>query len=774
MPNNASEPRPDAQSVPSPVATGTAPRVAADGCAEAGRDARPTGRRDACPTVPDHELIRRIGRGSYGEVWLARNIMGGYRAVKIVYRESFDSDRPYEREFHGIRQFEPISRSHPSQVNILHVGKGDGCFFYVMELADQAEPKRSDGVAECWSDVGTPRSPLQRSNPTALRHSGTPVLHHSTTPSLQDPASYVPRTLKSEVARRGRLPAGESLEIGLALTTALEHLHQHGLVHRDVKPSNVIFVNGIPKLADIGLVTGADVTRSFVGTEGFIPPEGPGTPRADIYGLGKVLYEISTGKDRHNFPEPPTLLADLGDRQELLGLDEIIQKACASDTPQRYQSAAVMHEDLLLLKAGKSVKRVHGIERRLALLTRVSVTIGAVLVVVVPGYLFALHEKKQAVLAAGRATAAEQGQVRLSQEAETARRQAEMDKAKALNEAAKSQQVAKFLEDMLHGVGPAVAKGRDTTLLKEILDKTVERMGKDLAEQPEVELELRNTLAGVYEQLGLYTDLEELACENVQLARSRLGTESVALASALNRSALASLRAGHLSQAEQFALEALVMRRKLLGNENEDVAVTLQILGAVLSNAGRLSEAEAIDREGLALRLRLLGSEDPDVAVMWSNLSLVLLGQGKLQEAETCAREALAINRKHLGPAHPWLATSINNLGLVLKNEARFAEAEALYRESLAMDLTVNGTNHPALLHCFLNLASVLEAQGKFEEAETLQRQGLDLAPKLSGRADGVLAASFDSLGSMVQRRGKLAEAEALYQIGRASCRERG
>src|SRR5947207_2570809 len=168
MPDHAPEPRPDAQSVPGPVATGTTPKVATDGCTEAGRDAQPAGRRDACPTVADHELIRRIGRGSYGEVWLARNIMGEYRAVKIVYRESFDSDRPYEREFHGIRQFEPISRSHPSQVNILHVGKGEGCFYYVMELADQAEQKRSDGVAECWSDARTPRNPLQRSNTPSL------------------------------------------------------------------------------------------------------------------------------------------------------------------------------------------------------------------------------------------------------------------------------------------------------------------------------------------------------------------------------------------------------------------------------------------------------------------------------------------------------------------------------------------------------------------------------------------------------------------------------
>src|SRR5689334_9321586 len=87
-------------------------------------------------TVPDHELLRRIGGGSYGEVWLARNIMGAYRAVKIVSRSAFDNDRPFEREFRGIQKFEPISRSHPSQVAILHVGRSGGCFYYVMELAD--------------------------------------------------------------------------------------------------------------------------------------------------------------------------------------------------------------------------------------------------------------------------------------------------------------------------------------------------------------------------------------------------------------------------------------------------------------------------------------------------------------------------------------------------------------------------------------------------------------------------------------------------------------
>src|SRR5689334_2915280 len=78
------------------------------------------------PPIPNHELVTRIGSGSYGEVWLARTVTGALRAVKIVWRSQFSSERPYEREFHGIVQFEPISRSHPGVVNVLHVGRDDG------------------------------------------------------------------------------------------------------------------------------------------------------------------------------------------------------------------------------------------------------------------------------------------------------------------------------------------------------------------------------------------------------------------------------------------------------------------------------------------------------------------------------------------------------------------------------------------------------------------------------------------------------------------------
>jgi serine/threonine protein kinase len=90
------------------------------------------------PHIPDLELLRSIGSGSYGEVWLARSILGTYRAVKIVQRKAFRDEEAFEREFSGLQRFEPVSREHGGFVAILHVGRNraEGFFYYVMELAD--------------------------------------------------------------------------------------------------------------------------------------------------------------------------------------------------------------------------------------------------------------------------------------------------------------------------------------------------------------------------------------------------------------------------------------------------------------------------------------------------------------------------------------------------------------------------------------------------------------------------------------------------------------
>lgn len=343
------------------------------------------------PEIPDHELLRRIGRGSYGEVWLARNILGEFRAVKVVYRRAFDHDRPYEREVEGIRRFEPVSRAHPSQLNVLHVGRNDsgGYFYYVMELADDAgsDPPSVMRIPKDNQDGKSEPAPGEVPKPADRQTSPASA--------VRSPDLYSPHTLKHDLDHRGRLPVNECVRLGLALTTALENLHVHGLVHRDVKPSNIIFVHGVPKLADIGLVASMDGTMSFVGTSGFLPPEGPGTPKADLYSLGKVLYEASTGRDRQEFPKLPANLDEWSDAPRLVELNTVILKACAHDPARRYQTAHEMAADLLLLQRGQSIKRLRVVERRLALFSRAGVVV-AILLLMAAGLYWGARQQTRA------------------------------------------------------------------------------------------------------------------------------------------------------------------------------------------------------------------------------------------------------------------------------------------------------------------------------------------------------------------------------------------
>ena len=252
--------------------------------------------------ISSHELLKQIGEGKYGEIWLARVDSGEIRALKIVRKDRFLSSKPYDREYYGIKKYEPVSRRHDELIDILQVGRDEsaGYFYYTMELADD-------------------------------RSRGRQVV----------PENYMPKSLLSELRAKGNFTSRDCLSLGVTIARAVDCMHKAGLVHRDIKPANIVYLNDVPKLADIGSVKSLDDSISIAGTEGYMPLEGPGRPVGDIFSLGKVLYEMSTGKDCAQYPE---LLDSFEEsiHPELQGLRKIILKCCARMPEDRYQDAEAL------------------------------------------------------------------------------------------------------------------------------------------------------------------------------------------------------------------------------------------------------------------------------------------------------------------------------------------------------------------------------------------------------------------------------------------------
>ena len=274
------------------------------------------------PETPGYDLVQPpFAEGSYGKLWLARNSAGQWRALKTVYLSKLNNDpEPYDREFNGVRKYQPVSDRHPGLLRVESVSEKNpaGYFYYVMDLADS--------LGRGWE---------------------------------KNPALYQPRDLVSERALlpRKRLPVAECVRLGILLCDALEFLHRQGLTHRDIKPQNIVFVNGQPKLADLGLIT--DIRPlghegTIVGTPGFMPPapERPGTVAADIYALGMVLYVVCTGRVAAFFPEVATTLVSAEhSSSEFLELNTVILKACQPTPGDRYASAGEMRAALLVLQS---------------------------------------------------------------------------------------------------------------------------------------------------------------------------------------------------------------------------------------------------------------------------------------------------------------------------------------------------------------------------------------------------------------------------------------
>jgi tetratricopeptide (TPR) repeat protein len=239
--------------------------------------------------------------------------------------------------------------------------------------------------------------------------------------------------------------------------------------------------------------------------------------------------------------------------------------------------------------------------------------------------------------------------------ADRALQSAKADQIKAETEATRSRHVTQFLEEMLQGVGPSVARGDDTKMLRRILDRTAETISDQLSGQPDVEAQLRGLIGRLYVEIGHFDIAESMHTAQVAIYRKSVPIRESDLASALFDLSVAYWKKRKLAEAEGVLDESLAIRRRVFGPEHPTVAATLNHLGAVYRRQRRLEESEKLTREGLAIRVRLFGHEHLEVADSLRNLAIVLVDRGQRADGEAAAREMLAIRRRLPRPrSHLW------------------------------------------------------------------------------------------------------------------------
>jgi len=262
------------------------------------------------------QLEREIGQGAYGVVYLAVGAGGERAAVKVCRRDAVGDER-YARELRGAKLYASVSASE-GLVRMREVIETEWGFCSVMDLADD-EFDRADAP----------------------------------------PESYRPKTLAKVIEGEKALPLKECVKLGIALSEGLSELQRHHLLHRDIKPGNVIYIGGKPVLSDPGLVVEESEAASIVGTPGYVPPEKFTDGASDIYSLGLTLKAASFGRKLEDLDNGPALEADTG-AALFPAWWRILNKATDPTPSRRYQSAKAFVRDLMALRRKIAVMSIVG------------------------------------------------------------------------------------------------------------------------------------------------------------------------------------------------------------------------------------------------------------------------------------------------------------------------------------------------------------------------------------------------------------------------------
>lgn len=659
-----------------------------------------------------YRIVSRLGEGGMGIVYEAEQQSPKRRVALKVVRGGLLLDeagiRLFQREAHALARLR-----HPGIAAIYESGATpDGQHFFAMELVD-----------------------------------GLPLHDY-----LRERAD-------------GRIDAGEirdRLGLFLEICDVLSYAHQHGVIHHDLKPSNILVVRETSgrgdsssrrsriKLVDFGLarLIDSDATATFArsslqsikGTLSYMSPEqAQGNPdeidlRSDIYSLGVLLYEMLTGRlpldlQRKTLPEALRIIGEDPPpppsrfRKELAGdLETILLKALDKDPGRRYQSVAGLADDVQRHLADLPIQAtpptlVYQL-RKLARRHRTATLLGAALFL--------------AVVLGGAGTTI--GMIRARKAAELAHQEAET-----------AEEVSSFMENLFKVSNPGEARANSITA-RELLDAGVARIDTSLAHQPAVRGRLLGVMGQVYRNLGLFREARPLLQQALELRRTTLRPDDPLLAD--HEYAFASLlrRLGEYDEARGHYQASLEIRERAFGPENPAVAASLTGLANIKLETGDYPGARPLYERCIRIIEKARGVEHPDLALYLSNLAMVHRAEGDYAGALPIVQRAVSIQEKAMGPDNPGLSYDLVGLGATLRGLEDYDGSRRALERVLAIQTKTVGPEHVDVAETLGEIGSTLAQGGDHPAAREYLEKSAALFEKTLGPGNVYTARALDNV----------------------------
>jgi eukaryotic-like serine/threonine-protein kinase len=687
---------------------------------------------DPMKIIGPYELVRKLGEGGMGQVWLAQQTFPVRRLVALKLIRGGMFDHCTLRRFQSERQSLAMM-DHPAIAKVFDAGEtSEGQPYLVME--------------------------------------------------------YVPGVSIVRFCDEKRLNIRERLELFVRVCEAMQHAHQKTIIHRDLKPANILVleVDGKPRprLIDFGLAKAAVLERSgeslltkaglFLGTPGYMSPEqaDPNVQdidtRTDVYSLGVVLYELLTGQLpfdttcwkkqrleetlrelRETNPQPPSTRVSVNheaskavaearntDSKQLVALlrgdlDCITMMALEKERERMFPTPIDLAADIarhlenrpVVARPASAAYHVRKYVRRNRI--GVAVVTGAMALLIA----FALIQAIQL--------------------------------RHITRERDRADRITEFMSNMFKVSDPSEARGNSITA-REILDESASKIDTELTQDPELQAQMLHVMGTVYDGLGLYGQAETLLARAVEIRSRILGAEHPRTLDSKNRLSVVLNSQGRYAEAEKTSREVVEVDRRVLGPDSRATLIAASNLAWVMESEGRVSEAGRLCQQTLQRQQKLFGRDDTDTLRSLSRCAFNLNSAGRYKEAEEMDRQLLATESRMMGPENALTLVTMTDLATNLVSEGRVVEGEQLLRRTLELQRKVFGTEHQDTLATLDGLGNALQHEGRYAEAEKIYREALEAAQRTLGKEHRNALISMGNLADVIQSQGRYKEAERM------------